>query len=975
MQLSSHPAHGLRFSCTYSFMATCITRCCFSFSSTFTYHHPMLNKPQLNPPLDIPKISPKPVNACSLKEICKQRDLKEVFQSLNNLYNDRNALVIYPDETYAQVLELCASKKALSQGKQIHAHLIKSYHVYESLFLDTKLVFMYGKCDSLPDAEKVFDKMSQRTIFTWNAMLGAYVSNGEPLGALGTYREMQVLGISVDAFTFPCVLKACAMLKDVNCGAQVHGVVTKCGYDSIPFVVNSLVAMYAKCYDLDKAMQLFDRTGEKEDVVLWNSMISAYSAYGLSIEALGLLRDMQKTSQVTNSYTFVAALQACENSLFRKMGMEIHAAILKSSQNLDVYVANALISMYARCGRMSQATGVFNQLENKDRVSWNSMLTGFVQNGLYKEAMQFFHRLQGAGKKLDQVSVISVVAASGRLGNLLNGKEMHAYAIKNGFVSDLQVGNTVIDMYAKCCCVDYMGRTFEQMPDKDFISWTTVIAGNAQNNYHVKALAFFREVQTKGMDVDAMMIGSILLACSGLKCLSQVKEIHGYITRKGLSDLVLQNAIVDVYGECGNIHYARRMFEFIEVKDVVSWTSMISSYVHNGLANEALELFYSINETSLELDSVALVSMLSAAASLSALKKGKEIHGFILRKGFMLEGYLASSLVDMYACCGAIENAYKLFTCIQNKGLVLWTSMINANGLHGRGKAAIDLFYKMEDENLIPDHITFLAVLYACSHAGLINEGKRFLDIMRHKYQLEPWPEHYACLVDLLGRAKCLEEAYQFVKNMPFEPTAEIWCAILGACRVHSNKELGEIAAQKVLELDSMNPGNYVLVSNVFAASGRWKDVEQVRKRMKGSGLKKTPGCSWIEIGNKLHTFIARDKSHPKSDEIYQKLAQITEKLEREGGYVPQTKLVLHNVEEEEKVQMLYGHSERLAIAFGLLNSPVGTLRITKNLRVCSDCHTFCKLVSRFFGQELVVRDANRFHHFKDGVCSCGDFW
>ncbi|KAK3193689.1 hypothetical protein Dsin_024999 [Dipteronia sinensis] len=211
---------------------------------------------------------------------------------------------------------------------------------------------------------------------------------------------------------------------------------------------------------------------------------------------------------------------------------------------------------------------------------------------------------------------------------------------------------------------------------------------------------------------------------------------------------------------------------------------------------------------------------------------------------------------------------------------------------------------------------------------------------------------------------------------MPFEPTAEIWSAILGACRVHSNKELGEIAAQKLLQLNSLNPGNYVLVSNVFAASGRWKDVEQVRMKMKGSGLKKTPGCSWIEIGNKLHTFIARDKSHPNSDEIYQKLAQITEKLEIEGGYVPQTKFVLHNVEEEEKVEMLYGHSERLAIAYGLLYLPVGTLiRITKNLRICGDCHTFCKLVSRFFGRELVVRDANRFHHFKDGVCSCGDFW
>ncbi|KAJ0054107.1 hypothetical protein Pint_03242 [Pistacia integerrima] len=921
------------------------------------------------PTPNIPSFSQNPIKSPFLKEICKQGNLKGAFQSLTYLFTD--------NEAYAQVLELCAKKKALLQGRQTHGRLIKYYNsTSESLFLDTKLVFMYGKCGSITDAEKVFDKMSERTIFTWNALLGAYVSNGEPLGALKTYREMRVLGIPLDAYTFPSVLKACSVLKDLNCGAEIHGLVIKCGYDSIAFVVNSLVAMYAKCHELVKAKQLFDKVGKKEDVVLWNSIISAYSANGYSTEALDVFRNMQRGGLVTNSYTFVAALQACEDSLFKKLGMEIHAAILKSSQKLEVYVGNALIALYARCGKMTEAERVLNSLEDKDEVSWNSMLTGFVQNGMYGEAMQFFRDLQRAGHQPDQVSVISALTASGRLCNLLNGMELHAFAIKHGVVADLQVGNTLLDMYAKCFCAKYMGRAFDQMHVKDFISWTTLISGYAQNNCHARALALFRKVQTEGVDVDIVMIGSALMACSGLKCMSQLKEIHGYIIRKGLSDLVLQNSVVDVYGESGNIIYARKMFESIESKDIVSWTSMMSTYVHNGLANEALEIFYLMNETNVEPDSIAIVSILSAAASLSASKKGKEIHGFVVRIGFMLEGSLASSLVDMYARCGALENAYKVFNCVRNKDLVLWTSMINANGLHGRGKAAVDLFCKMESENIAPDHITFLALLYACSHSGLIDEGKRFIDIMRYEYNLEPWPEHSACLVDLLGRANRLEEAYQFVISMQIEPNAEIWCSLLGACQVHSNKELGEIAARKLLELDPENPGNYVLVSNVFAASGRWKDVEQVRMKMKGSGLKKTPGCSWMEIGNKLHTFIARDKSHPESNEIYKKLAQITKKLESEGGYVAQTKFVLHNVEDKEKVQMLYGHSERLAIAYGLLKSTKGdVIRITKNLRVCADCHVFCKLVSRFFERELVVRDANRFHHFKDGICSCGDFW
>lgn len=929
----------------------------------------MLIQTQINKPLKIPTVSHRPFQTNTLKDICLRGNLKEAFQSLAVSFNN------HPDKTYAPVLELCADKKFLSQGLQIHAHMIKTCSVSESVFLGTKLVFMYGKCGSVQNAEKVFDKMGQRSIFTWNAMIGAYVANGEPLEVLKTYKEMRVLGVSLDAYSFPSLLKASGLLKNLCFGTEIHGLAVKFGFDSTICVANSLVAMYAKCDDLCGARRLFERMAQKNDVVSWNSIIAAYSANGKSREALDLFREMQKVGLDTNTYTIVGCLQACEDYSFRKLGKEIHAAVLKSNQVLDSYVSGALVAMYVRCCKMNEAVRTFNELDEKDKVAWNSMLTGFIQNGMYSVALLFFHDFQNAGQKPDQVTIISILLACGRLGYLLNGMELHAYAVKNGFDLDLQVGNTLIDMYAKCCCVNYMGRAFNRMPGKDLISWTTVIAGYAQNNYCLKAFELFREVQLVGIDTDPLILGSILLACSELTCVSHVKEIHGYTIRRGLSDVVLQNMIIDVYGACENIDYAVQTFELIKFKDVVSWTSMISAYVHNGLANEALELFRILNKTNVQPDSVALISVLSAASSLSALKTGKEIHTFIIRQGFILEGSIASSLVDMYSRCGMVENAYTVFKSIQSKGLVLWTSMINAYGMHGQGKAAGDLFNKMK-ENIIPDHVTFLSVLYACSHSGLIDEGRRFFEIMQYEYELQPWAEHYACMVDLLGRANCLEKAYEFVKNMQMEPTAEIWCALLQACQVHSNQELGEIAAQKLLELDPKNPGHYVLISNVFAGKGRCKDAEEVRVRMKERGLKKNPGCSWIEVGNRIHTFMARDKSHPESLQINKKLDQITEKLEKEGGYLAQTKFVLHNMEENEKIKMLYGHSERLAIAYGLLKTANRTpIRITKNLRVCGDCHTFCKLVSKLFGRELVVRDANRFHHFEDGVCSCGDFW
>ncbi|KAL2323511.1 hypothetical protein Fmac_027890 [Flemingia macrophylla] len=900
--------------------------------------------------------------------------LKPAFQSLTLLSTHPLATSSRLEHAHSLLLDLCAAEKALPQGQQLHAHLLKS-HV--STFLATKLVHMYGKCGSLHDAVKVFDEMSERTIFTWNAMMGAFVSGGKYLQAIKLYREMRLLGVALDACTFPSVLKACTALCESRLGAEIHGVAVKCGYGESVFVCNALIAMYAKCGDLGGARALFDGIMmEKEDTVSWNSIISAHMAGGKCLEALSLFRRMQEVGVASNTYTYVAALQGCDGPSFVKLGMEIHGVVLKSNHFADVYVANALIAMYTKCGRMEDAERVFESMFWRDYVSWNTLLSGLVQNELYNVALSYFRDMQDSGQKPDEVSVLNLIAVSGRLGSLLKGKEVHGYAIRNGLDSNMQIGNTLIDMYAKCSCVKYMGHAFGCMLVKDLVSWTTIIAGYAQNERHLEAINLFQKFQVEGMDVDPMMIGSVLQACSGLKSRNFIKEVHGYVLKRDLADIMLQNAIVNVYGEVGHVDCARRVFESMKSKDIVSWTSMITCCVYNVLPVEALELFYCLKQTNIQPDSIALISALSATASLSSLKKGKEIHGYLIRKGFFLEGPIANSLVDMYARCGTVQNSRKIFNSVKQRDLILWTSMINANGVHGCGTEAIALFKKMTDENVIPDHVTFLALLYACSHSGLLVEGKRFFEIMKYEYQLKPWPEHYACVVDLLSRSNSLEEAYNFVRKMPIKPSSEVWCALLGACRIHSNKELGDLAAKQLLQSDTENSGKYVLISNIFAAYGRWNDVEEVRLRMKGNGLKKKPGCSWIEVENKIHTFMARDKSHPQSDDIYLTLAQFTELLQKKGGYRAQTKFVFHNVSKEEKTQMLYGHSERLALGYGLLVTPKGTsIRITKNLRICDDCHTFFKIASEVSQRTLVVRDANRFHHFQRGYCSCGDFW
>jgi pentatricopeptide repeat protein len=379
-----------------------------------------------------------------------------------------------------------------------------------------------------------------------------------------------------------------------------------------------------------------------------------------------------------------------------------------------------------------------------------------------------------------------------------------------------------MDMYIKCDSIECSAKVFESMSIRDHISWTTILACFAQSSRHSEALEMFLELQKEGIIVDSMMIGSILETCSGLKSTSLLKQVHAYAIRNGLLDLILKNRLIDIYGECGEFDHSLNLFQRVEKKDIVSWTSMINCCTNSGRLDEAVSLFTEMQKANIQPDSVALVSILVAISGLSSLTKGKQVHGFLIRRNFPIEGPVVSSLVDMYSGCGSMNYAIRVFERAKCKDVVLWTAMINATGMHGHGKQAIDLFKRMLQSGLTPDHVSFLALLYACSHSKLVEEGKHYLDIMTSKYRLKPWQEHYACVVDILGRSGQTEEAYEFIKSMPMDPKSVVWCALLGACRVHKNYDLAVVAANKLLELEPDNPGNYMLIFVVrwFVRSG-----------------------------------------------------------------------------------------------------------------------------------------------------------
>lgn len=382
-----------------------------------------------------------------------------------------------------------------------------------------------------------------------------------------------------------------------------------------------------------------------------------------------------------------------------------------------------------------------------------------------------------------------------------------------------------------------------------------------------------------------------------------------------------------------------------------------------------------MEKSRLEPDAITLANVLLACGDLSALLLGRKIHEQVERKKLRPNVILENALIDMYARCGCLEDARKVFDKMKFRDVASWTSLMTAYGMTGQGRNAMVLFKEMQDSGLSPDSIAFVAIMSACSHSGLLDEGKIYFKQMTDDYKITPRIEHFSCMVDLLGRSGEVTEAYNFIKQMPLEPNQRVWGTLLSACRVYSNMDIGLLAADKLFELVPEQSGYYVLLSNIYAKAGRWQEVTAVRSLMKRRGIRKMPGISNVELNNQIYTFLAGDRSHPQSQKIYEELDVLVGKM-KELGYVPETDSALHDVEEEDKEYHLAVHSEKLAIVFAILNTERGSqIRITKNLRVCGDCHIAAKLISKIVEREIVVRDTNRFHHFKDGTCSCGDYW
>uniref|UniRef100_A0A0A9D355 DYW domain-containing protein n=1 Tax=Arundo donax TaxID=35708 RepID=A0A0A9D355_ARUDO len=514
------------------------------------------------------------------------------------------------------------------------------------------------------------------------------------------------------------------------------------------------------------------------------------------------------------------------------------------------------------------------------------------------------------------------------------------------------------------------------MPERDVVSWNTLVLACAEAGRHQEAVGLVRTMWRDGFRPDSFTLSSVLPIFAESADIKRGMEVHGFATRNGFAnDVFVGSSLIDMYANCTRTDYSVKVFDNLPRCDAILWNSMLAGCAQNGSVDEALGIFRRMLQAGVRPVPVTFSSLIPACGNLASLHLGKQLHACVIRGGFEDNIFISSSLIDMYCKCGNISIARRIFDGMQSPDIVSWTAMIMGYALHGPAREALVLFDRMELGNTKPNHITFLAALTACSHSGLVDNGWKYFNSMSGHYGIVPSLEHCAALADTLGRAGKLDEAYSFISKMQIKPTASVWSTLLRACRVHKNTMLAEEVAKKILELEPSSVGSHIILSNMYSASGRWNEAAHMRKSMRNKGMKKEPACSWIEVKNKLHVFVAHDRSHPWYDRIIGALNVFSEQMARQG-YVPNTEDVFQDIEEEQKRYALCGHSEKLAIVFGIISTPAGTtIRVMKNLRVCVDCHTVTKLISKISVREIVVRNANRFHHFKDGNCSCEDFW
>ncbi|KAF7806514.1 pentatricopeptide repeat-containing protein [Senna tora] len=676
--------------------------------------------------------------------------------------------------------------------------------------------------------------------------------------------------------------------KNLQKGRALHAQIIKSASHSCIFLANSLVNFYAKCGHLPKAHIAFDEIRHK-DVVSWNCLINGYSKQGHSGSSfvMKLFRHMMAERTFPNAHTFAGIFTASSNLLDIGGGRQAHTVAIKTASFYDVFVGSSLLNMYCKTGFVGEARKLFDRMPERNPVTWASMISGYATQELAEDALKLFESMRCVTEGENEFVYTSILSALTLPEFVDTGKQIHSLATKNGLLSITSVGNALVTMYAKCGSLDDALKTFYMSGNKNSITWSAMITGYAQSGDSDKALKLFHNMHHSGILPSEFTLVGVINACSDLAAIIEGKQLHSYSLKLGYeSHMYVLTALVDMYAKCGSIADARKGFDYLQQPDIVLWTSIITGYAQNGDSEGALNLYCKMQMEGIIPNELTMASVLRACSSLAALDQGMQIHARIIKYAFSLEVPIGSALSAMYAKCGSLDDGYLVFRKMPNKDVISWNAMISGLSQNGHGNEALELFDEMCREGTKPDHVTFVNLLSACSHMGLVERGWAYFKMMSDEFSIIPTVEHYACMVDVLSRAGKLNEAKEFIESAKIDHGLCLWRILLGACRNYRNYDLGAYAGEKLMELGSPESSAYVLLSSIYTALGKWDDVERVRRMMKLRGVSKEPGCSWIELKSLVHVFVVGDQMHPQIDEIRSELRLLT-KLMKDEGYRP----------------------------------------------------------------------------------------
>ncbi|KAJ8766929.1 hypothetical protein K2173_011747 [Erythroxylum novogranatense] len=875
---------------------------------------------------------------------------------------------------YSWMLSECASKGSLTDGKAIHGNLIKS-GIEPDSHLVVSLINFYAKCGNLSFARKMLDKMHVRDVMSWTALIAGVLRKGYGSDSLGLYYEMIKENVRPNEFTLATVLKACSMLLDLEFGKQIHVKAIKLGLSLDLFVGSALVDLYAKCGELEFADKLFSYLPEKNSVS-WNALLHGYAQKGDGEEVLKLLYRMIECEMNFTEFTLSTALKGCANTGNLRHGTSLHSMAIRGGYESEEFLSCSLVDMYFKCGMTCAALKVFNTIKDPDIVAWSAVIAGLDQQGHSQEVAEMFNQMRRAGVRPNKFTLSSLVSAATDMTDLHFGTSIHACIYKCGFESDNSVGNALIMMYMKTGYVQDGTRVFDLITDRDIVSWNSLLSGFYNAETSDQGPKVFCQILLRGFKPNLYTFVGILRSCTSLLDLNFGKQVHAQIIKRSIDagDFV-GTALIDMYAKGRCLEDANVIFNNMIKRDIFTWTVMISGYAQTDRAEVAVKYIGKMHRQGLRPNEFTLASSLRACSHMATLENGRQLHCMAIKIGYFSNVFVSGSLVDMYGKCGCIEDAEVIFKDLASRDTVSWNIIISGYSQHGKGEKALEAFHMMLDEGILPDEVTFTAILSACSYMGWIEKGKTLFDLMNKAYGITPSLAHCACIVDMLGRAGRFSEVELFIEEMKLAPYSLIWETVLGSCKLYGHVDLGEKAARKLFDLEPKLESSYILLSNIFASKGRWDDVKHIRALMSAQGIKKEPGCSWVEVDGQFHVFLSQDDSHPKILEIHNKLKELEQKLSS-AGYKEQTEIIHQNIIHKGKRQELYYHSERLALAFALVSAnPIKPVRIFKNIRICGDCHDFMKHISCITNREIIVRDIKRFHNFTGGTCSCQDYW